>query len=496
MSHVLNWWSLSNDEIKEFLEVNDIRVPSTMKFTIDRVDQLYRGELKEGIIITDPIIELEKEYGIELRQLYDKLIQDVFQLEYDEVLKFCESDEIMAKVCEETEFWKYWFHKRTSLDVEFFIPFDKEGINNLREAYEEYLNSGDFSKLERYKDIMNHIFLNTFIKMKKYIPPIDWFALSFIKFGGLLYLKYSVEDLGNYPYRGVLNDAALSGDLESVKYLITKFVPNENTLINVVESDNLELMKYLMENYRDLLANVDLNRLSRISIREGNLEILEYLIYQHDIVYEENDYVIQTNYTIMSGDLKLIKEQNVEPNNEFLRVAVKSENLEMIEYFADGIANLNKGALRIAIESCNLEIVRYLLEKYNPRFNKNRAHYILKQVIESGSLEILKYLIEEYKIKVSEDLVIDAIRNNKINIWMYLVEELEMETIPETITLLDIVQSNNLSILKYISGLGKINFNRENLEYVNKMFTCVINNANLGMLRYLIEEYDLTSLEF
>lgn len=75
MSHVLDWEELTDDQLKEFLEVNEVKTPSKFQRTLDVVDNLYRGLIKENVLMTDSVISLEKNYERDLRNLPTEILE-------------------------------------------------------------------------------------------------------------------------------------------------------------------------------------------------------------------------------------------------------------------------------------------------------------------------------------------------------------------------------------------------------------------------------------
>lgn len=551
MLHVLNWWSLSNDEIKEFLTVNDIDVPYSFKEAIDLADELYRGELKEGVIITNSIIELEKEYVSRLRLIYDGPIYIVaYELNYEEVLNLCKSDELISKVCEKVDFWKYWMSKRTGLDIDFFIPFDIESIHQLREDYEEYKETGNFEYLVHYKDIMNHIFFNTFLELEEHIQSIYFFNSNLIKYGGLTYLKYIIENLGIIPNQEALENTVKSGDLESVKYLIENLgiTPNQEFLENTIksgdlesvkylaekfniihnntryvsyaiQSDSLELVKYLIEDVKVFLGldrrttTIRLKRLfDKISGLLGearslqNIEIFEYLSYHYTNILDEakslqiigifehlsyyNDYM--KSLAFMSKDLESIKRaipNNLRHHRIFLRYAIESGSLEIIKYFFERVEESYRCmGVKQYIYSKSLEILKYFIEECGLTFDEYERRILLVDSIKTSGLETVKYLIEDLGIEVKEDYVSVAISYDKIDIMEYLIEKHNLE-LPTIVNLSEIINANNLSLFKYFNRLGKMQYHPLYVEHLDKTINAVIENGNLEILRYFIEDF-------
>ena len=467
MSHVLNWWSLSNDKIKEFLEVNDIEVPYTFEEAIDLADELYRGELKEGVIITNSVIELEKEYGTRLRQLYggpDYII--AYELDYQDVLNFCRSDELIAKVCKEVEFWKYWLSKRTGLDIEFFIPFDMESIYRLnlenihllREDYDKYEKTGDFKYLKDYRDIVNRLFLEEYIK---YVEDYGFMNDVFVvRYGGLPTIRYIVETLDqslsiatfNSPRKDIntLNVAAQYDNFELVEYLIDEYgiIPEQETLNNAAQSGNLELVKYFIDEYDIIPERETLN----IAVHSGNLELVKYLINEYDITPQRRRIL---TLAVGTGNLELVKyiinKYNLEPNLDILtsrlRYDFRSRNLELMKYLIEGY-NLepDQNMLMFASRSGDLELMKYLIEGYNLEPDQitldNAAH--------SGNIELMEYLIIEFGLIPNQHTVINSIIFGDLEFVKYLITNYVPTLIPHRSFRVAITSRNrNIEIVKY-----------------------------------------------
>ena len=112
--------------------------------------------------------------------------------------------------------------------------------------------------------------------------------------GHLEIVRHLIEKVGGYNINDSLRWASLRGQLEVVKYLVSKgadiHVFDEISLRWASEEGHLETVKYLIENGADIHALNDFSLMS--AVRNGHLHVVKYLI-EHGKIHEKIDTAIQ-----------------------------------------------------------------------------------------------------------------------------------------------------------------------------------------------------------
>jgi len=191
----------------------------------------------------------------------------------------------------------------------------------------------------------------------------------------------TINYLTNLKYNHIANVAARHGHLKLVKYFVAQGLDinerpehrygdlydylNNPTLDNAVHYNNLNVVKYLVEQGAKI-SDYNMNH----AVQTGNLTLVNYLYLQGGNIYEGA--------------------------NTLLYVAI-AQNINMIEYF------INKGL--------DLHHVSDRLKQWY----KGMIDYVIKY----GNLEVLQYLVaiglNIYQTKYLEDNIYQTIRSDRFN---------------------------------------------------------------------------------
>lgn len=197
------------------------------------------------------------------------------------------------------------------------------------------------------------------------------------EFNGIIIYKFNKIKIKDSDLRGILINAAESGNLEIVKYLIEDKKVKLSPGPLEVMSDFGIILQY---GYDILVDN---------AAKSGNLELVKYLI--------ENRNFQLTAYTVDN--------------------AAKSGNLNMVKYLIEEKRIIPDDAtLRYAIKSKNIEILKYLIDEKKVSFRES----ILRTAAADGNLQIVKYLVEEKGLKPDKITFGNAKYNNDKNVIKYL----------------------------------------------------------------------------
>jgi len=173
------------------------------------------------------------------------------------------------------------------------------------------------------------------------------------------------------------------------------------------------LTRYLIDNYPKFRENKILNIALSEAARNGNLELVRYLIEARGA-----DVNARTNFgkTILheaarSSNLELVRyliekrgaDVNARTNlgETVLHFAARNGSLELVRYLigrgsdVNAITNDGETVLHFAARNGSLELVRYLIERgADVNARTNSGYTVLHQAAISGNLELVRYLIE------------------------------------------------------------------------------------------------------
>ncbi len=231
-------------------------------------------------------------------------------------------------------------------------------------------------------------------------------------------------------------------------------IPEEKTLLEAIENNNLAAVKYHIEIGADVNAN-DGEALVQ-SLENGHMDIAEFLVENGaDILIE--DYLINV---IEAGRLDIVK---------FL-----------VEYGSDIRAD-NDAALITASERGDLGIVRFLVE--NGADIHVNGEYPLNINAANGDLDVIEYLVENgADIHARDD---EALRNSASNghleVVKYLVGIGADIHARDDAALRFSAAKGHLEVVKYLAGLGADIHARDEAALRNSA-----SNGHLEVVKYLV----------
>ena len=228
-------------------------------------------------------------------------------------------------------------------------------------------------------------------------------------------LIYLIGTTGILPQKSTLDAAALSGNTNLYNYLINQYNlnPDLNTLNMAVSSSNIDLIKSILSNNIELVDN-------SITYYIDNIEILKYLV-SIGISPDENT----LNSASRKGNIELvkylIKNYKFKPNEYTLNSAALSGNIGLVKYLIENYKfKPNEYTLNSTALSGNVELVKYLIENYKFTPDENT----LNSAVLSGNVELVKYLIENSNIFPDKNTLNSAVLSGNIELVKYLSEYL------------------------------------------------------------------------
>jgi len=232
------------------------------------------------------------------------------------------------------------------------------------------------------------------------------------------YSFFSSKQKENY-YANMDDDKKLEkaiklNDFDLVRHFVKDIKISHNAFFYAVESGNLEIVEYFVE---EKGANIIGNAVERASLF-GHLDVVKYLVKKGAKITEDS-----LSNSIRSGNLALVKyfadERNVEVGDYDVTTAAGIDNLDIVKYLMDekGVAiRDNNFSVNVAAARGNLDIVKYLVDEKGVELND----HVVNDAAESGNLALVKYLVEEKGMKVTEYEIKTAANYNYHDIVDYL----------------------------------------------------------------------------
>ena len=284
---------------------------------------------------------------------------------------------------------------------------------------------------------------------------------------------------------GNLLKAAELGNLEIVRYLVengidinTKDKYNRTPLYMAIKGDNIEIVKYLINEMGVDASSLDYETLSDV-VDNNNLEMLEFLTKRGaKLTVQNNDGNTLLHKTAENGNFGFFEYLNKRGNirniannikDTLLYMAVMGDNVEIVKYFVDHGADLNVKdellgtPLFMAVENNNINIVQYLVNNgANINAKDKSSNTPLLIAAKNGNLDILKYLINNganinIKNKFYNASLHMAAKSDNVEVVRYLVSlgaDINMKNKFHNTPLHIAVKYGNVDVIKYLIGHG------------------------------------------
>lgn len=242
-------------------------------------------------------------------------------------------------------------------------------------------------------------------------------------------------------------------------------------LENIVEKGHPDIIEYLFNNY----VNIDIdkkynggNTLLHIAVKNGNLEMAEFLIKKGARIEILSD-GHQIPLTLCPPDNTEIKKllQTTLELDSYLHQAIKSQNIEEIRELLKGGARPNGGITKVVEEKTESQ----------SKVRKGKFVSNIRLAIESDSSdEIIGLLMNGYVKTTSNPLEI-ACSSDKKNLFEYLCHEEYRDFFEQNIPNLlnKSIQHGSVNMVKYFLNDYDINYKYEN-ELNNNALQVAISN--------------------
>ena len=371
----------------------------------------------------------------------------------------------------------------------------------------EYLEY-PISKIEGYEDveINNYIkcFRNT-VENGEIIDEITGDIIdenNSINNNGMCYNKSTLVDLFN----SYMNNEEIENYSERSKFIdpFTQVPFSDDIifkimdlLINRFDKDELieyfillgylNVVKYLLENIIDI-NTLNFNILS-VAVKSDDLELIEYFVGLGIDTHDNNgNYLNDASEKGYFDIVKYLFEQGIDVKiDQALVVASANGHLEIVKYLVEYGANVNTqndDSLLLATSLGKLEVVEYLID-HGANVHANNDKIII-DAVKSGNLKLIKYLVEHgANVHILDDQVIVhacGVGGN-LDIVKYLVEEHNIDVHSQDDKALIIAsRAKKFDIVQYLVDHGA-NVHAQD----DKALIVVSSNGSLKIVKYLVE---------
>lgn len=225
------------------------------------------------------------------------------------------------------------------------------------------------------------------------------------KAGQLAVVEYLVLSGANIRARDnlALRWAAWGGDVRVIRFLVERgadiHADHDDAVVKASLDGRLDAIKYLVSRGADIYTQGD--KAMEMSIQYGHSDVVDYLVAQYGV---NIDYV----------------------KGRFLLLAVKSGQLDLVEYFDELGADIHTGsdtALFLAAKHGHLDIFAYLIARGADIHANNTV--VLRAAIHSGNIDLVDYILSHgVDIHFDDDYAVrDAAENGQLDLVKYLVSQ-------------------------------------------------------------------------
>ena len=307
----------------------------------------------------------------------------------------------------------------------------------------------------------------------------------------------------------------VSYKLENINFLYNKTTLYDNSYYNLyykkqdsylINKDNILINKILI-----LLNKDNKKECKRILVYNIWMECI-ILKRKKDMIWLVKNYNLDITFfnnkilkiSILNGDLDIIKELfNINYkilymmiNDEILNLICKSKKYEILKYFLENkICNIENSdyiaAIELACQNGSERIVKYFLENklINLEENIDVKNYLLVIIGKSGNLILFKYYLDKYNINDINTLynsLIQAINSNRYSLVKYILDlnKIDHQMIYNNHDIIKICcKLNNISVLGLLLEEDYVNPYIE--DYL--CFRIAVKKGNLTILQMLYE---------
>ena len=259
--------------------------------------------------------------------------------------------------------------------------------------------------------------------------------------------------------------AAHNGSLECLKYAHFNGCPwDEHTLCEAARNNNIDCIKYAISNQCPLFGDeadsyfegpcmlaaannnieclklcynygCDIEAAIIVAARYGNLDIVKYIYENYDV---SDDFVLLSREAIKSGDLEtlkfthqVIKSSLLEKDNVMYcyrkekehctLIASTLESPNILNYLIENNIKLDKECLKYAIKACSENCINYILNLPQNVYQIPMDYNYINLALSTGNLNILKYIYSQFPSMAN--LIFEPLYTSNLKCWEFAMNK-------------------------------------------------------------------------
>lgn len=196
--------------------------------------------------------------------------------------------------------------------------------------------------------------------------------------------------------------------------------------IYAIDEENVEIMKYLIDNGADVRYRNDKG--IRSASRVGNVGIVKYLCERGADIHAEQE--------------------------ESLIFSSIHGHIEVFKYLVEKGADITTQSNFVIMCCSNLEIIKFIV-KVGGDIHV-REDELLMRAVNSGDMNIIKYLVEENAVINAQDgkALLLAVKNEDLGVLKFLVERGANVKVRNNEAIVECIKKGNLEMFEYLISKG------------------------------------------
>ena len=382
------------------------------------------------------------------------MISTTKNLDYIDIIALCSINKKFSEICSNDSNWKLIFKIKYPNTLSYLTKRNLDTELNYESVIKELsILSYKETNLEKY--------------LEESITSGNLYAVH------ILIENYNIE-------QNIINDSIIRNLIHSkdylklVKYLTTisiNSVINSNILNRLIIHGNIDIIKFLVDEYKEVTLYLEIYKFDIISIasRWGHLELLKYLLnlrlddftplesvmynneafvkaalYEHldilkylvslceddeDCIYKMvtsnnnvagGNILFHENYIIADYLFSLSEDSIINDNNIYS--SVRFDRIDTLKYLVNlggDLSTIIDGLVMVASENGNLEILKYLLNLNNRNDNDKQSIVMaqnsesLRRAISKNNLNVVKYLVGLFSNNKKDQINFVTSQNNR-----------------------------------------------------------------------------------
>ncbi|KAF2069049.1 hypothetical protein CYY_009628 [Polysphondylium violaceum] len=275
------------------------------------------------------------------------------------------------------------------------------------------------------------------------------------------------------------------GFLSSVEngyFELVKFIYENNDLYNSINSNN-------NNNNNNNIFSINLNsNILNLSIKSGNVELLQYLLYD-DNFKTETITVKAIEDTTINGHLPMIKFLHHNKittklfTSSIMTLAIMNGHLEIVKFLHENrTEGYIKNGMDFAAKMNFMEMVKFLHENRTEGCTKNAIDW----AAERGNYGIVKYLLEN-RTELFENAIFNCSISGSVEIYKLL--DPTLKTVPTVKFYEKLIQHNHFNLFRHVYD------SHINIDDVYRILVDCFKKKNILFINYILKDWNLLSLD-